>query len=55
MLIFEEGVSIGFAEVSFNPADSQIHLGHLPRGRIALLAEYRNVIDAPLMALDELG
>ena len=51
MAIIEESVGIELAKVSFNSANSQIHVSELPCGRVRILTIHRNIVDVPTMAL----
>ena len=39
MLVVEERVGIGSTQVPLQPTDGQVHVAHLPSGRIGLLPE----------------
>lgn len=53
--VLEERVGVVGAEVRLDAADSEVHLRHLPGGGVGVLTVDRDVVDAPGMALDELG
>ena len=54
MAIVEEGVGVEFAQVRLNSPDGQIHLGHLPGGRVGVLTKDGNLIDVAAVVLHEL-
>ena len=48
-------VSVEFAEVGIDAADSKVHLRHFPCGGVEFLTVNGNVIDASAVLLDELS
>ncbi len=52
--IVKERICIELAEVSFNTANSKIHLRHLPCGRVGVLTKDGNLVDVAAVIFDEL-
>ena len=53
--VLKERVGVVGAEVRLDAADGEVHLRHFPGGGVGVLAVDGDVVDAPGMALDELG
>ena len=48
-------VGIALTEVRLQVADGKVHLAHLPRVGIDFLTIDRDIVDKPLVVLDEVG
>ena len=53
--VVEEGIGAELAQVSLNPPDGQVHLGHLPGGGVGVLAKDGNPVDVAPVIFNEFG
>ena len=52
--VVEKGVSVEFPQVRLDSPDGQIHLGHLPGGRVGVLTKDGNLIDVAAVVFHKL-
>ena len=55
MLVVEERVGVGLAQIGFEAADGNVHVRHLPRARIGFLSVDRYALQVAAVTTDELG
>ncbi len=55
MLVVEERVGVGLAQVGFEATDGDVHVRHLPRARIGFLSVDRDALQVAAVTTDELG